>query len=821
MFITFLELYKYKRIMLNGRDRLVYEPTKTRQLLVGRNGSGKSSVLQCLIPRAQRPAEFEKGGHYLLRLTHKNKEYEISSTFVKGTHHSFQVDGVEMNEGGTGKVQDELVRQHFGLTSEIIAMLLGETDFTQMAPMKRREWFMRLSNTNLDYVLGIFKEARSKIGQTKGVVNHLKEKLATEVQKLQQDTDLANLEEEISALQKTVTLLLREIDRDWSTDMTIDEFDHTLSLLDKTVRDLLRVDLSPPQGYRFDSLDSITEAMAAVKERQASHRGQQSGISSEYKQLEKIIRATSESGAMSISALSDELEALQADRKRLTTSVEAYKASIVTDYPGFEYRPPDGSLDDLEAMVHRLIEVLPTLPNTDEPIRYREEVGKYEEIREQLLKELTTVRNKHNRIQAQIEHHAKCESVTCPKCHHGWKPGIDESIDDKLAKADKVLTKEADDIEAKIAKCDKAIRHNRQQAGYVQDFVEIMGRYPSHVGLWNLFRSQGLYHKDPLSHEGLVRKYQLLVQESWKEQPLHRRIAEIVSILEEVKKHRLDDQSVEGRLKTLNDQYADLEALIDQEVLVYRRLGDYERRVLSFLDGQTEVASLKKSAYQCVVDLCGAERNRRLDELVKEHNLKLSFAHKSLHEDQTIRRMVEDLESSLTKAELDLKAYQLLVKSLSPTEGVIADQISGFIGQFCEEINQIISEIWTYELEVQPCHVEDGDLDYRFPLDVMNGTINTPDVKNGSAGQQEIVNLAFKMVAQLSLGLDHIPLYLDEPGQNLDPTHVSRMMNYIKQVVGGDVFPQLFMISHDLSGYGTMTHAQTLVLDKENINTLD
>jgi hypothetical protein len=46
-------------------------------------------------------------------------------------------------------------------------------------------------------------------------------------------------------------------------------------------------------------------------------------------------------------------------------------------------------------------------------------------------------------------------------------------------------------------------------------------------------------------------------------------------------------------------------------------------------------------------------------------------------------------------------------------------------------------------------------------------------------------------------------------------------MNYIKQVAGGQVFPQLFMISHDLSGYGAMTHAQTLVLDKENISTLE
>lgn len=820
MFITFLELYLYKRIMLNGRERLVYTPDQIQQLIVGRNGSGKSSVMQCLMPRAQKSTDFEKGGHYILRLTHRSQEYELSSTFVKGPHHSFQVDGVELNEGGTSKVQDELVRQHFGLTSEITGLLLGETQFTDLPPLKRREWFMRLSNTNLDYVLRIFKEARGKIGQTKGVVNHLKEKLATEIQKLKNDNDLASLEEEIAELQKTVTFLLRQVDSSWENEMNKDELDFVLSSLSKTHHNLLTIDLSPPDGYHFDSTESIREALSNVKARQAGHRGQQQGINNEYNELEKIIRATQESGAVSIDSLETELKTLSDQRDRHQSTLNEYIASIRTDYPGFEYQPPEGTTDDLDDLVGRLVDLLPRLPSTDNPNPYRKWVGQYEEARELKLKELTSVRSKHHRIQAQIEHHAKCESVQCPKCSHQWKPGIDESIDDKLAKADKVLTEQAQGIEKEIENLDKGIREYRQKAAVVQEFVELAGRYPSHHCLWNLFRSEGLYHKEPYAHEGLVRKYQLLVQVEWERRPIERRMQEIVSILEEVKKHQLSGQSVEGRLKVLNDRYADLERLVDQEARTYDRLTEYEARIHRFLDGLKEIQSLKDQAYRIVVDLAGGERNRLLDQLIKDHNLKLSFAHKALHEDQTIRRMTDDLDKSLTEAEADLKAYQLLVKALSPTEGVIADQISGFIGQFCEQMNEMISEIWTYELTVTPCHVEDGDLDYKFPLDVMNGAIITPDVKHGSAGQQEIVNLAFKLVAQLCLNLEHVPLFLDEPGQNLDPTHVSRLMNYIKQVADGQVFPQLFMISHDLSGYGAMTHAQTLILDKENVTTI-
>lgn len=821
MVITFLELYLYKRIMLNGRERLVYTPEHTQQLIVGRNGSGKSSIMQCLIPRAQKPADYAKGGHYRLNFTHKHREYELSSTFVKGAHHSFQVDGEELNEGGTSKVQDELVRQHLGLDNEIIDLLLGETVFTQMAPMKRREWFMRLSNANLDYVLRIFRDARSKIGQTKGVVNHLKEKLASELQKLRDQTDLANLEVEIDELQKTVTILLREIDDSWSTDMTRDEFDFVLNQLIKRHNDLLTVDLSPPDGYQFDSTESIRDAMGQVRERRSEHQGRQKGISNEYQQLEKIIRAAQEGGAVSVASLEGELETLQAQEIRMTQAVTAAVAAIQADYPSFTYERPEGTVDELGDLSDHLLSLLPKLPNTDEAISYRQRVGQYEEQRDLRLQELTKTRNKYQRIRAQIDHHANCESVQCPKCHHNWKPGIDESIDEKLAKADKVLTKEIETIEAAIQACDKAIRENREKAQLLQRFVELGGQFPHHHSLWRLFRSEGLYHKDPLSHEGLVRKYQLLVQSDWEVLPIQRRIQEIVSVLEEVKRHRLDDQSVEGRITELNNQYADLESLIEAEDRTYQRLTAYERRVVGFLDGLTDIRTLKSQAYEIVQALCGAERTRRIEQLVKDHNLKLSFAHKALHEDQTIRRITEDLQTSLTEAERDLKAYQLLVKGLSPTEGVIADQVSGFIGQFCEQINDLLREIWTYELAVVPCHVQDGDLDYKFPLDVMNGAILTQDVKQGSAGQKEIVDLAFKMVAQLSLGLEGIPLLLDEPGQNLDPTHVGRLMNYIKQIVDGHVFPQLFMISHDLSGYGAMTHAQTLVLDKENITTLN
>jgi ABC-type hemin transport system ATPase subunit len=110
-----------------------------------------------------------------------------------------------------------------------------------------------------------------------------------------------------------------------------------------------------------------------------------------------------------------------------------------------------------------------------------------------------------------------------------------------------------------------------------------------------------------------------------------------------------------------------------------------------------------------------------------------------------------------------------------------------------------------------------AELDYKFPLLVGTRDNIVADVSRGSSGMQEIVDLAFKVVALNRLRLDHGPLTLDEFGKTLDLEHRHAAVMAIKTLMDTKPFTQLFMISHYESHYGAFTNAEVCVLDARNI----
>ena len=80
MIIKKLILHKYKRFFLTGIETLTYEPEKTMQIIVSKNGAGKSSLLQELNPL---PADIKKnyyeGGYKYIEILHYGKLYTLCS----------------------------------------------------------------------------------------------------------------------------------------------------------------------------------------------------------------------------------------------------------------------------------------------------------------------------------------------------------------------------------------------------------------------------------------------------------------------------------------------------------------------------------------------------------------------------------------------------------------------------------------------------------------------------------------------------------------------------------------------------------------------
>lgn len=168
--------------------------------------------------------------------------------------------------------------------------------------------------------------------------------------------------------------------------------------------------------------------------------------------------------------------------------------------------------------------------------------------------------------------------------------------------------------------------------------------------------------------------------------------------------------------------------------------------------------------------------------------------------------------------ELESSALQLVVQTFSPKEGLIAEQLAGDIGCLVAQLNSIIASVWTYDMKVLSCGIEQAELDYRFPVEFsLAAGWSSKDVSKTSKGQKQMFDIAFHLTVMMYLGLENYPLFLDEPGEGFDEQHRINLMSFVKQLMDMNQFSQLFMVSHYASSHGSFTNAEVLVLDETNI----
>jgi len=106
-------------------------------------------------------------------------------------------------------------------------------------------------------------------------------------------------------------------------------------------------------------------------------------------------------------------------------------------------------------------------------------------------------------------------------------------------------------------------------------------------------------------------------------------------------------------------------------------------------------------------------------------------------------------------------------------------------------MNYIINSIWSYDMYIQPCELENGELSYSFPV-ITDGRGYTDDISNTSSSMQEIIDLSFKIVAMKYSKMENYPLFLDEFGKTMDMQHIVKAYQAIDNVTV-DTFSQVVL----------------------------
>lgn len=833
------ELYKWKRVKLGGIKKITINFVNDVLIILGTNGSGKSSLLRELTPLPAEESDYLKGGYKEIVVSHNQETYTLRSSFEGNkSHHTFELNGVNLNDGKTITVQRELVKQIFGYTKRIDELVFGDKKFTKMTPSARREWFSELCPTSYEYALKVHDQIKENINYTTSALKFAKNKLANEAANILDDKVIEELKKDIELIDQEVQLLYsQKNNQTYDNRQIADKEGKLLSAISQLSMKILRVKTVSPYGTtlfgedveerkernewgeliypKAKSIDDINVVIDRLKHRRTEILSQSNQISEIAMEVVNKIELINRAGNKDLNELVSRKEKLLVEQRDLRTRFRN----------SFTYKTKMSQAKQmLEPALFGLNELLISMPsNEDRSINS----NTIKELKDGLGLEknrLKSIESDLVRLESNLEHvlkHSESKDVDCPRCQHKFNPFLinknPDSIKKQIANCGSLLDKQVKLVEELTTKYDEMMDY----AGKIMLYRKSIATIPSLEEVWLFIENEELIFKRPREVVDIL----LSVFEDLKLGELIEGIEESIS--------KVDEMISIGKM--VDGQK--LDELIKQRDGHEKRLGEFNRQLSSInsqIDEFTTYRDRLNEMYKIesqISEYCISLDKLTADKIESLHQQYLNSTIASLQESLTKKREV--FQKALIQTEL-IKEYEIqirdldkqremskaLLRAMSPSEGLIADGLIGFVRKFVLQVNKLIEKIWTYPLQIQSCGVTDDvntELDYLFPMMVQSKDNIIEDVRLGSEGMQEIVNLAFVVVALRYLGLQDFPLYLDEWGKGFDMQHRLSASNLLKLLLETTEIPQLFIISHYLDVYGTYTNRDYCVLDSRNL----
>ncbi len=812
MFFHELELHRCKRFPLMNGETLRISPSLKTQMVLGTNGAGKSSLLRIgftvMPPDAK---DFKKGGFKSIRLSHNGRMYTLKTIFEKASpEHVFIVDDEDLNKGGTGAVQRELIREHFGMTQEIDDVLTGATRFTSMSPVQRREWITRLSDTDFGYVLDLYARIKKGARDAAAVVKHNTNRLAVESAKLMDETEVLTLVNRSSTLRQELEVLLQECGtHNESPDFIGSKLGELYVDLDRQIKQTLKSSrFWCPDGYSFRNMESLLSEIQMIKNKVIADESVLNELYNVFHEIEHSMQSLKTIEGM------DE-DYIRTQIRDCVQQMEALTNKIQTDEPVDSlYQENYGQalmhVEEFKSLIYSIsTELVDTYPE-DLVNQRRARMDHLHESRRILT-------SKVSNIEGRLTHIDSCSETTCPKCSHSFKAGVGENERETLkatlataASKEQLIETEMQEIREYVQEATKfhrqiqEIHQLRQRTPYLANFWGYVDRLGGIMKGRELVPFVGRYINDLVTANdihAIKAKYNIL--------------SESISTIE----------ALAGESKGIRERYHDYKARItdvtvriDEEKTKLRLLDEYLQQQMR-LDAQcTRIEQSIDEIAKYQESLIEAIRQNEIRGLVKEQQISLAMIESTLTEVDVQEGIVKDIRNEIATVSLEEKAYKLLTDLLSPNDGLIAEQIGLFINVIIDRINSVIAKIWGYNLALKPCDMSEGNLDYKFPLYSVAEDNTAPDISFGSDSQVDIVNQAFRLVVYRFLGLNGYPLYLDELGRSFDPVHRHNLIPTIKDLMDDVTYGQIFMISHYMDGQNSYPNTEIIVLDAAHVD---
>jgi len=808
MFAEFLRLKGFKRTRLAGVQDITINFNEPFQVFLGTNGSGKTSVMRQATPWPPESEHFLPGGEKEYRVRKEGKTYTLKSTMKgKSWSHEFWQDDQNLNSGGTTAVQKELVNRFFGWTQEIYSLLVGDTKFHLLSTAKRRELFTYLSPTDLTYALGVYNRVKTQARDNLGVRKHLEQRIAQEAVKLIDDDTSARYALEARKLQEETQVLLMNRKMDTDPKITEDYLQNLVGQQRYRLEALKDYDIS---SVGFESMAALEQAVRQAENHLVELSTKRDALRSESIDLNATLNdirnrsvGTKEEVEQRLVKAQSKLATLRVS-ERFQLPENAKEAYAETE----EFETP--LIDNLTAIIG-----LSTLDFDFSPTAEAA-------FRENLNSTRATLHEHQRafeRLRQRQEHLEHAEDVECPQCATRFVAGERKGERAQLKQRLEVGTNSIAVLETKYNQLVEQEKHYAEYNHLLQQIRQIASTYPRCRGLFNAFVEAGF--PTTLSQQliSMVFDWKQALYDAWWYRVYEAEVTSLNQALEQIKLS--DGESglvLEGRSALLEAQIAELQNRVTLQQTRYDHLSgllaklqrwDYE--VEQIARGQEYIDWATKQAIDNL-------RNSIIDQTLAEHQTQLAQVKARLKEHDVALALLADLRAQLADAKAKELAYADVLAALSPSDGLIAEQLSGFIASFVKSMNVVLNRVWTYPLRVLPCGIEKEELNYRFPIEVGHEREPADDVQCGSEAQRDVFDFAFVLALSLHIDPHGVPLYLDELGSSFDEEHRAKIWQFVRDYVDAGKAPQAFMISHYAANHTALANAEIFVVDSNNIS---
>lgn len=806
MKIISVKIHGLKRFMLNGIKTVTYEPEKKLQVIVGTNGSGKSSLLNELTPLPPNRKDYHNGGFKIIRIEHFGTYFELTFTINPTPKFQFICDGESLNPGQTRQVQLKLVKDCFHITPQIHDIFTGKELFTRMALGKRREWFSLLDTNDLDFALSLYKKIKERQRDAAAIVRSDEIKLNNEKNKLINADRERILQQEIEELRKESLLLNQQKSR-------VEKSYPELNNLHTRLKDKLEISLSKLEQVKKTlkisqvEEDSIAEKLMALE---ADFKAINIFIKLHQKKFDEkseIFNVLKNKQVFKASDIKTEITSLkeQIDSTESVLTKDLIFLSIEFIRWFNQYQDELQELDEQLTSLLWIYEKHTSLENIEQKIKQEQSrIKKHQDI-------IQKNSNKDHLISILQE-----DEIVCPSCHepldlNKFKDGatLDNKDNDIIYAAQKMIETLEGDLESLreflwgLKRFNDVVRIFNEER-----FLEVISERPGAI-----IESIGTNHDKLNLLSTHIEELKTLIV-------FKQKLIEKESLVKTIEK-----EDVESYLR-LKDEME----VIDGEIAIKLKEKNILsgkitelKKVFSFykekMELESQISSIRDKIIETKEMIDKLIENQRLNKLIYQNDQRKDTLEEQLQIQTQTLQFIKIHEENLGKERLRNSLLHDVEKTLSPKEGLIGESILSSMGSFLDSVNRVIEKIWSYEITVKPCVLDDEfSLSYRFPVKIGHSQ-EVDDINLCSASQQEIINMAFKIVMMTRLKLHNYPLFLDEFGASFDSHHREVAFRMIhNEIALADEFSQIFMVSHYLENYGFSNDNDLVVLGSDNID---